>query len=204
MVKKPRNFDCVLSGVLKNGTTPREMLWSVLKERSITFGILRIVDADRNIEGELGIFQSTFVVGASIRGGNYTAYEALKVLLTVKNGSFKYMSSADPLLSDLDNLERIRLTSLISIWPNFPHSPEALSYKNSINRMRGIKPESEKDETSGADTKDSKESEVLAIDHNVLRQLQAWDERHMHIRAAAFWSTFVAVSCIAALLGIAG
>ncbi|MFN8555402.1 MAG: hypothetical protein U0103_28380 [Candidatus Obscuribacterales bacterium] len=204
MVKKPRNYESVLSGVLKSGTTPREILWSVLKERTITFGILRIVDADRNIEGELGVFQSTFVVGASIRGGNYTAYEALKVLLTVKNGSFKYLSSADPLPSDLDNLERIRLTSLISIWPNFPHSPQALSYKNSINRMRGIKAEKDREEPNGADTKDSKESEVLAIDHNVLKQLQAWDERHMHIRAAAFWSTFVAVSFIAALLGMGG
>lgn len=204
MVKKPRNYDCVLSGVLKNGTTPREMLWSVLKERSVSFGVLRIVDTDRNIEGEIGIFQSTFVVGASIRGNHHTAYEALKVLLTAKNGSFKYLSLFDPLPSDLDNLERIRLTSLISIWPNFPHAAEALSYKNSLNRMRGIKPQAEKSQTDEADTKAAKESEVLAIDQNVLKQLQAWDERHMHIRAAAFWSTFVAVSCLAAILGISG
>ncbi len=193
-LKRPRKFDCVLSGTLQAGTTPREALWSVLKERTVNCGILHIVDVDNKIEGDLGIFQGTFVVGAFIKGGKQTGYNALKLLLAVRNGSYKYMNYDDPLPAQLDNFERIRLTSLISIWPNLPLSAETLSNKISMNRMRGLTSE----------TALAKISEASVIDRNVMEQLQAWDDRHMNLRAAAFWSTFAAVSCLAALLGMAG
>lgn len=198
--KRPRKYDCVISGTLHAGTTPREALWSVLKERAVTCGILRIVDVDNKIEGELGIFQGTFVVGASLKDGRQAGYEALKILLAVRNGSYKYTNYVDPLPPNVDNFERIRLTSLISIWPNLPLSAEVLSNKNSLNRMRGITSA----EAVVANNSESKNSEALVIDRNVIKQLQAWDDRHMNLRAAAFWSTFVAVSCLAALLGMAG
>lgn len=192
-MKQPRKYEVVLTGTLQSGTTPREMLWSVLKERAVQSGVLRIYDTDRKIEGDIGIIQGTFVVGASLKGGK-TGYDAMKMLMSVKNGSYKYMNYVDPLPDDLDNIQRIRLTSLISIWPNLPTTEEGLSNKNSINRMRGLAPEST----------ESKDSETALIDLNVLEQLRAWDERHMDLRAAAFWSAFAAVSCLAALLGMAG
>ncbi len=190
-----RKYDCVLSGNLHAGTTPREVLWSVLKERTVNCGILRIIDVDNKVEGEIGIFQGTFVVGASMKGGKRAGYEALKILLAVRNGSYKYTYYVDPLPASVDNFERIRLTSLISIWPNLPASAEALSFRNSLNRMRGL---------TTAEAAVTKNNEASVIDRNVMAQLQAWDDRHMNLRAAAFWSTFVAVSCLAALLGIAG
>ncbi|MBI2812395.1 MAG: hypothetical protein HYX67_16440 [Candidatus Melainabacteria bacterium] len=193
-LKRPRKFDCVFSGTLHAGTAPREALWSVLKERTVNFGILRIVDVDNKIEGDIGIYQGTFVVGACLRGGKQDGYNALKLLLAVRNGSYKFINYVDPLPADLDNFERIRITSLISIWPNLPLSVETLSSKISMNRMRRITTE----------TAVAKNSEASVIDRNVMEQLQAWDERHMNLRAAAFWSTFVAVSCLAALLGMAG
>jgi|LakMenEpi03Aug12_release.lakeMendotaPanAssembly.Ray.scaffolds.fasta_scaffold366679_1 hypothetical protein len=189
-VKRPRKYEVILSGSLNGGTTPREMLWSVLKERSVNSGILRIVDTENKIEGEFGIFQGTFVVGAVMKGGKKTGYDALKMLLAARTGNYKYINFVDPLPPDLDNIERIRLTTLISIWPNMPLSAEALSTKNSINRMRGITPE----------TVNSKEREASLIDLKVMEQLRAWDERHMDMRARAFWSAFAAASCIAALL----
>ncbi len=193
-MRRPRKYDCVISGTLHAGTTPREVLWSVLKERNVTCGILRIIDVDNKVDGELGIFQGTFVVGASLKGGKQPGYEALKILLAVRNGSYRYTNYVDPLPPNLDNFERIRLTSLISIWPNLPSSAEVLSNKNSLNRMRGI---------TIAEAVVAKSSEGSVIDRNVMEQLQAWDDRHMNLRAAAFWSTFVAVSCLAALLGMA-
>ena len=192
---RPRKYECVLSGTLHAGTTPREVLWSVLKERSVHSGILRITDVDSKVEGELGIFQGTFVVGAAMKGGKQAGYEALKILLAVRNGTYKYTNYVDPLPPTVDNFERIRLTSLISIWPNLPSSVEELSSRNSLNRMRGI---------TGAEAVVAKNSEASVIDRNVMEQLQAWDDRHMNLRAAAFWSTFVVVSCLAALLGMAG
>lgn len=193
--KHPRKNDCVLSGTLHAGTTSREVLWSVLKERTVNCGILRIVDVDNQVEGELGIFQGTFVVGACMKGGKQTGYDVLRILLAARNGSYKYTNYVDSLPPSLDNFERIRLTSLISIWPNLPLSAEVLSKKNSLNRMRGL---------TSAEAVVTKNSEASVIDRNVMEQLQAWDDRHMNLRAAAFWSTFVAVSCLAALLGIAG
>jgi len=193
-LKRPKKFDCVLKGTLHAGTTPREVLWSVLKERAVESGILRIVDLDNKIEGDIGIVQGTFVVGAYMKGGKLTGYQALKKLMVVRNGTYTYMNYVDPLPANLDNFERIRLTSLISIWPNLPLSAETLCNKISMNRMRGITQESSV----------VKNSEAAVIDRNVMEQLQAWDDRHMNLRAAAFWSTFVAVSCLAALLGMAG
>ncbi|MBS1957584.1 MAG: hypothetical protein JST89_25580 [Cyanobacteria bacterium SZAS-4] len=193
--KHPRKYDCVLSGTLHAGTTPREVLWSVLKERTVSSGILRIIDVDNKFEGELGICQGTFVVGACMKGGKQSGYNALKTLLAVRNGSYKYTNYVDALPPHLDNFERIRLTTLISIWPNLPLSAEVLSNRNSLNRMRGI---------TTAEAVVVKNSEASVIDRNVMDQLQAWDDRHMNLRAAAFWSTFVAVSCLAALLGMAG
>jgi hypothetical protein len=163
----------------------------VLKEKKVNYGVLKISSPEHNIEGELCVMWGLFIIGACLLGRREHGYDAVKLLLSLNSGNFEYIDFADSKPIGLDNDFKIRLTDLVSLWPNIPESLDQLNHRTSMNRMRQL---------STSDQARNDEASVM-IDQNVLKQLQEFDRKTMHLRAVAFWSAAVVFTSLATLMG---
>lgn len=132
-IRGSRTF--IVSGEIGEYVTGRDVLAMVLGNKSVDFGNLHI-SADEGIEGDIAIYQATYVIGAKIAGSELSGWEALKLLLSTKSGSFSYVehhlqSQCRP-KSDL----KVRLTDLITLWPTYPMRAEQMKCgRTSFNRI---------------------------------------------------------------------
>jgi hypothetical protein len=181
----------VCSGSFGKTQAPmRVVLYSVLKEKQVNFGVLRISSPEHNIEGEIGVMQGVFLIGARVLGRQERGYNAVRLLLSLPSGNYEYLDFGDSHQASLDNGIKIRLTDLISLWPSLPAELDQLVHRTSQNRMRMLS----KDETQN--------TEEAAIDQNVLEQIKLWERNTMHLRPVAFWGAAAVFSSIATMIGI--
>ena len=216
----------VTQGKLSSRTTLREVLWTILKDDKSAVGILRIEAANKRLEGDVCIQNSIFVVGASTKVPKSSGYEALKMLLHVRDGSFQYLdySNADIPISDLQQGLKIRRTQLINRLPNLPARLEEIMGANTLNKMRGYTPEKEAGARSQSGKIEKAEKEASArsqsgniekaekssrkkphreealIDKDTLDKLAQWERKSLHLRAAALWGLCIFVSAISFLM----
>ncbi len=188
--KQPK-VKSVCSGSFGKTHAPmRVVLYSVLKEKKVNFGVLRISSPEHNIEGEIGVMWGVFVIGARILGRQEQGYNAIRLLLSLPSGNYEFLDFGDSHQSSLDDGIKIRLTDLISLWPNLPAEVDQLVRRTSQNRMRMLS------------TNETENTEESAIDQNVLEQIQAWERNTMHLRPAAFWGAAVVLSSLATMIAI--
>jgi hypothetical protein len=188
-LRRKNGIRTVCSGKIGGHTTGREILWSALKQRNVEFGVLRIHNKTTGTEGDIGIAKGIYIVGADLSSRKEKGWEAVRLLLSAQDGTFQYLDFGEQFPHYLDQSIKIRLTDIISAWPALPDRAEQImSGRNSLNRIRNYEPQKQ----SGGET--------AILDRNVLSELQAWDARNLHLRAAAFWSTFAVLSCLAAVL----
>jgi hypothetical protein len=165
----------------------RVVLYAVLKEKQVNFGVLRISAPEHNIEGEIGVMYGVFVIGAEVRGRQERGYNAIRLLLSLASGTYEYFDYGNT--PKQDEGIKIRLTELISLWPNLPAGMDQLVHRTSLNRIRNIS-EGENCQT-----------EEAAIDQNVLEQIEQWERKTMHLRPVAFWGAAAVCSSIATIMG---
>lgn len=179
-----QKVESIFSGNFGGTKTTQVLMWSVLRDKKINFGVLRICCPELNIDGEISILWGLFAVGARMKNG-VSGYPALRALLCAPAGSYDYSEVEE---SAFDDNFKIRLTDLISLWPNLPETlEEVMAKRNSLNRIRSVTAEN------------IEHTEEAVIDQNVLSHLQKWERNSLHLRAAAFWGTFVVFSSIAAV-----
>lgn len=132
-IRGSRTF--IVSGEIGELVTGRDVLAMVLGNKSVDFGNLHISSAD-GIEGDIAVYQATYVIGAKVAGKDLSGWDALKLLLDTKSGSFSYVehhlqSQCRP-KSDL----KVRLTDLITLWPTYPATAEQMKCgRTSFNRI---------------------------------------------------------------------
>ncbi len=158
-----------------------------MKYKKIAVGVLHIVGPSESLVGDICIQNGIFVVGGKMKNGKSSGYEAIRTLLSLKDGTFQYLDYSDIDTPELNNGLKIRLTQLINKLPSLPVQLEELMGANTLNRMRSF------------DASEIATEEAL-IDKETFAQLTTWENRTMRLRAAAFWGTFLAISGIAFLM----
>jgi|AGTN01.3.fsa_nt_gi hypothetical protein len=132
-----RGIRCVFSGKFKGDETVWEILTAALQEKSVDVGVLRICDEENGLDGDIGIERNVFVIGGRIRGRDEQGWDAIKMLLTTKRGTFQYLDLRNRFPHGLDCGLKIRLTDLIAAWPHLPDSAEKLKCgRESLNRIK--------------------------------------------------------------------
>ncbi len=158
-----------------------------MKFKKVAVGVLHIVGPNESLIGDICIHNGIFVVGGKMKNGKVSGYEAIRILLSLAEGTFQYLDYSEIDTPELNNGLKIRLTSLINMLPTLPIQLDELMGANTLNRMRSI------------DTSEIQTEEAL-IDKDTFNQLASWEARTMRLRAAAFWGTFLAVTGIACLM----
>lgn len=179
----------IQTGKIYESRRTREVLWSLMKLRNISSGILRISSPRTHLEGDIGICKGIYVSGAMLKNSKETGYGAVRKLLAVTDGTFTYLDNGDNGLGELDQNLHLRVTQLINLLPDLPVNHEELMGTNTLNRIRALNIE-EKEEVN----------EEHLIDSVALQQLQEWEKKSMRWRAATFWGLFAAVSAIAGVI----
>lgn len=167
--------------------TTREILWSVMKYKKVAVGVLHVIGPNENLEGDICIHNGIFVVGGKMTKGSRVGYDAIRTLLSLKDGKFEYLDYSDVDVPEFNQGLKIRLTQLINKLPTLPPTLEELMGANTLNRMRSF----DAGELPG---------EEALIDKETFAQLQNWEARTMRLRAAAFWALFVVISGLAGLM----
>jgi hypothetical protein len=163
--------------------TTRELLWLLMKRKKVQAGVLTIESNDGKIVGQIGLSKSIFVNGAQLSDQKLTGYPALRMLLTLTEGSFSYVDNGEALPPELEQDLKLRMTQLINLLPNLPTDIEPLTKGSTVNRMRAL----------SADGQENIAEEAM-IDKTTLEKLQEWEQRSMRWRALVFWGIFVVVS----------
>lgn len=169
----------VQSGKIWENRRTREVLWGLMKLQKVQNGVLRIYCSKTKLDGEIGVQRGIFLTGARTADGSLTGYQALKKLLNVSEGNFTFTDHFDAELGTLDQNLKLRITTVINLWPDLPESLDNLSAKNTFTRMRAAEDAPREEEE---------------IDQNVAEQLKAWEQKTMDFRAIVFWGLFVVVS----------
>lgn len=125
-------MDLILEGHLAPNSGIREVLQSVLKRASAATGILRISCPRRNLNGRLALFQGRFIVGAQITDSDESGYDAVKMLLSVRDGNFAFLETENAEALDMGKTLHISLDSLIERLPELPESSADLFDEQSL------------------------------------------------------------------------
>lgn len=132
-IRGSRTF--IVSGDIGEFVSGRDVLSLVLSNKSVDFGNLHI-SAEDGIEGDIAIYGATYVIGAKIAGSELSGWEALKLLLSIKSGSFSYIEHHLQSRCRPNSELKVRLTDLITLWPTYPQRPEQMKCgRTSFNRI---------------------------------------------------------------------
>lgn len=144
MVSMTGNTTFLVSGAI--GEDARELLYMVLRYKTVEFGNLHISGED-GLEGDIAIYHGLCVVAAKAEGWDLSDWDALKLLLSVKSGRFRYVEYKNQLSCPLKSNFKVRLTDLITLWSNLPARAEQMKCgRASFNRMRAYSAEPKVDE----------------------------------------------------------
>lgn len=181
----------ITSGKIWANRTCREVLYSILKIKTVNGGILRINDSANAIEGDVGILKGIYVVGGLVQGGA-NGYLAVKSLLSTKEGTFQYIDVGEDVTPSCDQNLKVRITQIINMLPDLPEDVEELQAKSTLSRIRAM------DASQLTDP-----AEIGVIDQTAATELANWEtswNQRTRVRAIALWTTFAVVACLAAVL----
>ena len=170
----------VQSGKIWSNRTSREVLWSIMKLQKVDQGVLRIVSADKKVDGCVALANGMYILGANTEGGA-TGYEAVKQLLRLGEATFQYIDYTNSDLGVLDQDLKIRVTQLINMLPNLPENMGQMQGTNTLNRIRAMDVE---------ELTAIKKAAEAGVDQNVLQQVRQFEDKSMRWRALALWGTF--------------
>jgi hypothetical protein len=174
----------VLDGDFAHDTVA-SVLWAILKEKEVTFGVLKIKSVIEGIEGEVGFLWGTYVVGARLQGRDEQGYKALSTLLSVKMGRFEYVAMQDSYRTDLNQF-KIRVTDILTYHPHLPETEEKLALRrDSMNRIKAFT---------------AKHTELAEKDHPTDRLRQSfrnWNTSLTRCGAVVAWCGFTAFAMLA-------
>jgi hypothetical protein len=182
----------IQSGKIWAQRTTREVLWSIMKMKKTDVGVLHIVSKDNAVDGCIGLANGMYILGASTESG-LSGYAAVKVLLTMSDGNFKYLDYTDNSIGELDQRLKIRVTHLVNLLPNLPDKIDQVQGTNTLNRIRAMDPEELNAIKKAAETGKTQD---------ILKQIRSFEDKSMRWRAAALWGTFaiIAAGVTAAIL----
>ena len=150
-------------------------------------GILQIKDGNSAIQGEIGILRGTYAIGARLTADRRHGYEALKLLLRLKSGTYRYSDHSEDYPEELDNGFKIRLVDLINSYPTLPDKLEQIvSGRNSLNRIRAM-------ELEVAEQAEEQQKQKVDKLGPVLSQWKSLEQSTLKLRTKAFWCLFIAL-----------
>jgi tetratricopeptide (TPR) repeat protein len=100
-----------LSGTISKNEGLREAFEFVVLLKEVQNGILQV--SSKDINGHIGIFCAKYITGAKVADSDESGHQALKKLLSIKDGTFKFTPVEEGEISDLKQSLSIDINSLL-------------------------------------------------------------------------------------------
>jgi hypothetical protein len=188
----------LISGEFGEANPLRNVIWSILKEKGVEFGVLWISSPGHEIVGEIGVQWGIYIIGGRVRGANGTGQEAVRHLLTLPKGTYQYIDYSQSFVPELGQGVRIRLSDLANTKSDIANVlDKAAGNRESKTRMRALVAAPPKPATAPEAPYFSRS---WVANQEVVVQVGNWERTTMHLRTLAFWSAFFAFACVATLM----
>lgn len=118
-------MEVVFQGAISKSWGIKDVLKAVCDVAGISWGVLRIANPDKGIDGKIFIRQSRHVVGAqcSSSAGYCDSYEALKLLLGSSEGNYAFLQIDESADADFEHSMFIAMEQILASAPELPASP---------------------------------------------------------------------------------
>lgn len=117
-------MDVILEGQINQDEPMVDIISSVVAIKSCNTPILRVNDANSELQGRLLFSQGGYIVGAKINVTGETGYSAVRKLLLVTEGNYAILDPARKATNDLNQALWLATSKLIPMLPNLPEAPE--------------------------------------------------------------------------------
>lgn len=113
-------MDLILEGQLSENVGMKEVLQAVLRQAPKASGILRVSCPRDNLNGRLALVGGQYIVGGQISESDECGYQAVRKLLSVREGNFAFLETSKQHPLEMDQSLHISLSSLQKLLPELP------------------------------------------------------------------------------------
>ena len=132
-------MDIIFEGALSGTWGMKDVLQAVLDVPNVSDGVLRISCPAANIQGKIFIAEASHIVGASCTGcPPAEAYESLRTLLEINEGSFVFADVSSQIHAEIDHSLFISISRILETLPHLPQSAsELFDERTLLNKIFG-------------------------------------------------------------------
>lgn len=136
-------MDVVFEGSLSRSWGMADVLQSIVDVPNVQFGLLRVSSPGDTFHGKILISECSHIVAASssdsIEGSD--AYQAVRTMLELREGSFAFLDLSVENLEELDRSLFISLNKVLELYPALPGNSDLMFDERSLlDKIFGTEP----------------------------------------------------------------